>query len=265
VEDRGREEDSVLQEMVGEMSDFPFKHFVDGDCFSKGLLNLLAREFPPYSLVKKIGVTHSRVNEHGKAELNGPGIEWPGAFGKLVMNMKSRAFCHMLSRKLGIDNLIWDDNMHGGGIHCMRPGGALSVHADFNREGELFRRANVIVYLNDYWQSSWGGELELWNDTVTKCCEVVRPSLGRTVFFETIKTGFHGVAEVKCPYDITRNSFSAFYYTKEPPPNWDGTSHSTIFRYRPNEKFKQYVRVPAEKAVIKLGRGLRKVGRYVGI
>ena len=43
-----------------------------------------------------------------------------------------------------------------------------------------------------------------------------------------------------------RRSFAAYYYTKEPPPGWDGVKRSTVFRARPNEYWKGQVAMPVE-------------------
>jgi hypothetical protein len=55
-----------------------------------------------------------------------------------------------------------------------------------------------------------------------------------------------------------RQSFAAYYYTKEAPPHWKGQSHSTIFRARPQEKFKHHVLMPLERTV-------RRVKRLLGL
>ena len=45
----------------------------------------------------------------------------------------------------------------------------------------------------------------------------------------------------------------------DPPPGWTGKTHSTIFRTRPNERFRRYVVVPAEHAWINGRRSLREL------
>jgi hypothetical protein len=46
---------------------------------------------------------------------------------------------------------------------------------------------------------------------------------------------------------MVRQSFAAYYYTREPPPAWDGASHSTVFRARPDEKLRGLVQMPGER------------------
>jgi hypothetical protein len=74
------------------------------------------------------------------------------------------------------------------------------------------------------------------------------------VVFETSEISFHGVAAVTCPPNETRKSFAAYYYTMEPPPSWTGVPHSTIFRARPEERFKRYVSMPIESGMRRMSR-----------
>ena len=74
--------------------------------------------------------------------------------------------------------------------------------------------------------------------------------------FNTTESSFHGVTPVTSPAGISRNSFAAYYYTMEAPEAWDGTRHTTVFRARPNERWRARVLVPLER----LGRALERAG-----
>jgi hypothetical protein len=71
--------------------------------------------------------------------------------------------------------------------------------------------------------------------------------LNRCVVFETSEISFHGVTPVSPAAPYPRLSFATYYYTREAPANWKGEVHSTIFRARPEERFRKYVAAPAEK------------------
>jgi hypothetical protein len=65
---------------------------------------------------------------------------------------------------------------------------------------------------------------------------------------------------VQCPPDQIRKSFAAYYYTKEAPIGWNGESHSTIFKARPNEIVKGHVLMPLETAkrnMVQAFRGMK--------
>ncbi len=135
-------------------------------------------------------------------------------------------------------------------MHMTGPHGRLDVHVDFNLlDNVLFRRLNLLIYLNPEWDDRWGGQIELWDSDVKVCKASLSPALGRCLIFETSEISFHGVAPLKCPPDQVRRSFAVYYYTAEPPPNARGTElHSTIFRARPDERFRAHVLMPAERA-----------------
>jgi hypothetical protein len=68
---------------------------------------------------------------------------------------------------------------------------------------KLDRRINVLLYLNEGWQSDWGGQLELHsNDDLTSANHQVRtiePILNRIVIFNT-PNALHGHRRpIACP------------------------------------------------------------------
>ena len=58
-----------------------------------------------------------------------------------------------------------------------------------------------------------------------------------------------------------RRSFAAYYYTTAPPPGWDGSSHTTIFKARPDERLKGNVLMPLERAQRRAAEALRSAKR----
>ncbi len=113
----------------------------------------------------------------------------------------------------------------------------MDVHVDFNyrRDRQWHRRLNLLYYLNEEWPGEWGGQLELWNETVERCERIVEPRFNRLVLFETSETSYHGVRPVAKDAGAPRKSFAAYYYTKEAPDGWAGEAHPTQFRERPGE------------------------------
>lgn len=116
--------------------------------------------------------------------------------------------------------LVPDPKMTGAGGHVIPVGGRLVRHVDFNRLGDLYRRANVITYLNHDWRPEHGGELELGRPVHDR----VAPVFGRTVAFATSDRSWHGHGEVTVP----RYSFAFYAYSSE-RPDWYVAEHSTVF------------------------------------
>ena len=86
-------------------------------------------------------------------------------------------------------------------MHLTGPGGRLDVHVDFNvlEKRNLFRRLNILVYLNPTWHDEWGGQIELWDKDVKVCHLRSQPIINKCLIFETSNVSYHGVAPLKTP------------------------------------------------------------------
>ncbi len=128
--------------------------------------------------------------------------------------LNSGPFIRFLSEITGINNLIPDPALHGGGMHEVEEGGAFEIHLDFERHPRTFldNRLVVITYLNDNWLPTDGGNLELWHTKPPRCAASVTPVFGRTVILEQSQISAHGH-----PRPIRdgrkRRSVTAYFYT----------------------------------------------------
>ena len=137
----------------------------------------------------------------------------------ILAAFNSFPFLNFLEKLTGIKYLLSDPYFHGGGIHQTLPGGKLSIHTDFNllKDLGLYRRINVILYLNESWKDEYGGDLELWNEDKSQCEAKIAPLFNRLAIFETNKKTFHGhPAPLNTPAGITRKSLALYYYTAAP-------------------------------------------------
>jgi hypothetical protein len=149
-------------------------------------------------------------------------------------------------------------------MHVTGPHGRLDVHVDFNvlefgNEPKLYRRLNLLLYLNPDWNDTWGGQVEFWDRDVKACARSYVPSLNRCVVFETSDISYHGVAPLTCPDGEVRRSFAAYYYTTDPANAEEPEAHGTIFRARPDERIREYVLMPAERLMRWTADGMRTV------
>lgn len=123
----------------------------------------------------------------------------------------------------GEEGLIADPYLEGGGIHSKGNGGFLKLHADFNwnRKLKLYRRINILVYLNKDWNSDFGGQVELAgknSDGEFETLVALEPTFNRTLIFITDDSSFHGQPNpVNHPQNIRRNSIAAYYYVANKP------------------------------------------------
>jgi Rps23 Pro-64 3,4-dihydroxylase Tpa1-like proline 4-hydroxylase len=246
----------------------PFPFIVIDGFLELEFARAVAAAYPSPDEAATKGRTFNAVNERGKTQITDTAHFAP-AVRALHDALFSTAWLDALSRITGIPKLLPDSHLVGGGMHTMRSGAILDVHVDFNRipDDALFRRLNILVFLNDRWDPRWGGELELWDEDVRACAHAFAPVLNRCVVFETSERSFHGVRQVRCPEPTARQSFAAYYYTREAPAHWNGTTHTTIFRPRPEEHWKRYVGMPAERlaraARAQLLLAKKRVGRLV--
>jgi hypothetical protein len=144
----------------------------------------------------------------------------PDLIRETLERLNSPEACHELTALTGIDGLQGDPGLHGGGLHCIRPGGKLDVHIDYSLHPKLHleRRLNLIVYLNRDWEESYGGHLELWDAAMSRCEKRVLPVFNRAVIFNTGDGSFHGHPEpLACPPDRARKSLALYYLTPPRP------------------------------------------------
>ena len=150
----------------------------------------------------------------------------------LFYQVNASLFLWFLEQLTGVPGLIPDPHLRGGGLHEIKRGGALGVHADFNfyQRLNLYRRLNLLVYLNENWQEAWGGELELWDRTGTRCVQRISPVFNRAVIFDTSNFSYHGHPRpLQCPEERSRKSLALYYYTVDAPADDDRTPHTTVF------------------------------------
>jgi hypothetical protein len=178
----------------------------------------------------------------------------------LINELNSAVFLRFLEELTGIEALLPDPHLAGGGLHQIERGGFLNVHADFNRLNRvgLDRRLNLLLYLNEHWDDAWGGHLELWSRDMSRCVERIAPALGTCVIFSTLSDAFHGHPDpLECPPDRTRSSIALYYYSNGRPTSEAKPQHSTLWQRRPGEAGDEVPR----KGVVPLA--VRKAARRV--
>lgn len=229
-------------------SGVPFPFFSIDDFLEPEFAADVAAVYPSYAEARGMGNEFSKLNERLKVQVTDY-ARFPSPVKRLADELSGAAWLEILERITGIPRLLADEQLAGGGMHLTGPGGRLDVHVDFNylEDRKLHRRLNILVYLNPEWRPEWGGAIELWDEDVSRCGQSFMPKFNRCVVFQTSEISFHGVTPVTAPEGVVRKSFAGYYYTREAPPQWDGTVHSTVFRARPAERFRRNVLMPLER------------------
>lgn len=215
-------------------SALPFKHAViDGVADEEKLSQVLAR-FPD----KQDKSWWKYSNDFEKKLAFDKVREMQTPIKELLIELNSPQFLEVLEKLTGIQGLIPDPYYRGGGCHQITRGGRLAIHADFNFNPKLklYRRVNVLLYLNKGWDSNWKGQLELWNEDMKSCSVSIDPIFNRMVIFNSTETSWHGHPhELECPENISRKSVAVYFYSATPA---EGAleAHSTKYQFLPGEE-----------------------------
>ena len=115
----------------------------------------------------------------------------PEPFSALIRELCEPRFLRVLEQITGIKPVLPDPYLLGGGLHLSGPGGILSPHTDFHyhRPLNLYRRINVLVYLNDGWSLQ---------DGVVSRCATSRAGLLRRSCRTGAKSSSFGPTTSRC-------------------------------------------------------------------
>ena len=139
----------------------------------------------------------------------------------------------------GIKDAVGDPHLYAGGISAMAPGHFLNPHIDNSHDGgqKNYRVLNLLYYITPGWKPENGGNLELWDEHVTKPVEI--PSVfNRLVLMSTNERSWHSVNQVKA--EGTRRCISNYYFSPH-SPNGHETTHVTYFMARPEQKLRRLI------------------------
>ena len=213
----------------------PFPHLVVDDFLPDDVASEVVAEFPePDDGWRRFADEKQRKYGAGHEVPLGPRTR------NVLAEFNGGPFVDFVQTLTGIEEpLISDPQLKGGGLHQILPGGYLAVHADFNRHPlyGLDRRVNVLFYLNQGWEPEWGGQLELWDRTMSRAERVIDPIFNRLVVFTITDVAYHGHPEpLRCPADRARRSLAFYYYSNGRPAPERSESHSTLWQRRPVDR-----------------------------
>lgn len=180
----------------------------------------------------------------------------PEPFKTVIRELNEPRFLSVLEKITGIGQLLPDPYLFGGGIHLSGAGGVLTPHTDFHylRALNLYRRINVIVYLNDSWSLDNGGCLSLY-DAEGRAVQTVVPVWGRALIFRTDDQSVHGF-----PHPVAegswRQSLALFYYTAAPADSFGGDETTYYREHGPQDGIARKARLLVFKRLLNLSRNI---------
>ena len=232
----------------------PFPHIQLTDFLDPEVAREIAAEFPAADTEAWTQYKHHNENKAGMAKRE----LFPPKLGAVADELNSREFVAWLSRLTGIQGLVPDPSLEGGGLHQSGQGGFLNVHTDFSMHHyhkNWRRRVNVIVYLNPGWKEEWGGAIEFWEKdekgAMKGCAAKYPPLLNHAVIFTTDDRSLHGFPDpLTCPAGESRKSLAFYYYTVEDGANPE--VRSTDYFARPQDNIKQRTMIWLDKKAVDL-------------
>jgi hypothetical protein len=220
----------------------PYNHHYFENFFEDDVALAMCEEFPSHG--EQTWIEYRHVNEN-KAGLH-VRDKLPDLIGRVVDELNSPRFVALLSKITGIEGLLADDSIEGGGIHQAETGGFLNVHTDFimhRTRPNWRRRCNLIIYLNDGWKEEWGGNIDFWAPDMSEVVGSYPAFLNAALLFST-PGARHGFPDpLKCPETTARKSVQFYYYTIDETPSSGATA--TAYYARPDD-------TPAKKVLIRL-------------
>lgn len=211
----------------------PFPHIVIDQFLDRPAAESIYAEFPRVDGTFR---RHIHLNSHKYAL--GDWTRMPPSINRACQELNSPDFLRFLSTLTGITPLYADPDLFGGGVHIIRRGGFLNIHADFNDHPVLKKKRclNALIYFNKEWKPEYRGALELWDRGMRQCVRSIHPDFNRCVIFATGTTSFHGHPEpLACPDEVARQSLALYYYTDWLDSDEAPRLVTTDYRLRPND------------------------------
>ncbi len=216
-------------------SDQPYPHIVIDDFLNSSIAKQAMEAFPQIKDEGWIHYVHVNEKKHGLNKMD----LLPEYIQHLITELNKPEFVAYISQLTGIEGLVADDSLEGGGLHQTERGGYLNIHADFTvhpHRRNWRRRVNILIYLNEGWQEDYKGQLELWSRDMKMCVKQISPLFNRCVIFNTDEDSFHGLPDpIACPDDMTRKSIALYYYTEE---KTRPAKRATNYKARPGDGLK---------------------------
>lgn len=215
----------------------PFDHWITDEFLPDSVARELADDFISYD--HKDWYTYNNPLENKKTLNNW--WNFPPATYALISYLNSPTYIKELEKITGSMFLHCDPGLHGAGWHIHGNGGKLNVHLDYSIHPKLNleRKFNLIYYLSEDWDPSWGGNLELWRGTNKQAIEKVKQvecKFNRAIIFDTTQNSWHGFPNrIECPEGKYRKSI-AMYYLKHPSESADPSRKRAY--YVPSEEQK---------------------------
>jgi hypothetical protein len=164
----------------------------------------------------------SAVEEKKWISLNS---DLPGAIRQVVDALNTPEWRKNMTALTGLPSLTStsNDNTKLANYHIMESGAILGPHVDHSYEPTtgLPHVLNVIVYLTEAWDESWGGATYFYDDKGKDVVARVACAPNRAAVFLHTPYSFHGVERVDRETKVRRRTIYVDYYSESYKPYAD--------------------------------------------
>lgn len=118
--------------MKFEISSFPWKHGYSENFISKEFALKMAEEFPSWNsdIWDKFGKVFD--NQNGFKKMLTEQSVMPKSISNFINQLKTQNFIEKIEKAFGMQDLIFDEKLYGGGLFIHPEGSFLQTHLDFN-------------------------------------------------------------------------------------------------------------------------------------
>lgn len=206
--------------------------------------------FPPVEQMRLLSSFRERKRTYKQLD------KVPEILKDITFAIQDQRVLDVVERITGIQQQEPDATLYAGGLSEMVQGDFLNPHLDnsHNRLRTQYRTVNLLFYVTPDWKEEYGGNLELWNDSVTQQITIASV-FNRFVVMETNRNSWHSVSPVK--YNGKRCCVSNYYFSPVSPEGED-YFNITSFSARPDQHFRRLL----SKLDSKLRQTIRKVAKF---
>lgn len=140
--------------------------------------------------------------------------------GNVTFAFQDPRVVDVIERITGITGQVPDPLLYAGGLSAMAKGHFLNPHIDNSHDSsrQYYRTLNLLYYVTRDWADKSGGNLQLWNEDVSRNV-TIHSRFNRLVLMETTPQSWHSVDRVRV--DDLRKCVSNYYFSRQSPTGKD--------------------------------------------
>ena len=165
-----RESDRIKNDFAADKG-IPTRFTAIDDLLPKEIAERISAAFPPVDNMRLLDSFREKKYTSKALDKFDPLIE------DITFAFQDDRVINKVAELTGIKDAVGDPHLYAGGISAMARGHFLNPHIDNSHDGDQknYRVLNLLYYITPNWKSENGGNLELWDEGVTRRVEI--PSL----------------------------------------------------------------------------------------